>query len=156
MIILRFASLGSNFWRKSSAPVSIDVLIEKCARVGCKCVNPKGRKPAHNVSEERSLALAALNSVLAREGWAAFYDEHGIGQIKHIATNAVAQVANPHRPFTPSELERREQLVAYLDGCSEDELIEDVLLPLCRSLASTGSPPQAIRIRRLNTARTCG
>ncbi|EJU12585.1 hypothetical protein LH128_13058 [Sphingomonas sp. LH128] len=83
---------------------------------------------------ERSLALAALNLVLAREGWAAFYDEQGIGQIKHIATNAVAQVANPHRPFTPSELERREQLVAYLDGCSEDELIEDVLLPLFRQL----------------------
>ena len=83
---------------------------------------------------ERSLALVSLNTVLAREGWAAFYDEHGIGHIKHIATNTITQMANPHRPFTPSELERREQLVAYLNGCSEDELIEDVLLPLFRQL----------------------
>jgi hypothetical protein len=43
-------------------------------------------------------------------------------------------MANPHRPFTSSELKRRDQLVAYLNGCSEDELIEDVLLPLFRQL----------------------
>jgi hypothetical protein len=92
------------------------------------------RSEGRDDDAERSLALSDLNVVLAREGWAAFYDEHGIGQIKHIATNTVTQMANPHRPFTPSELERREQLVAYLDRCSEDELIEDVLLPLFRQL----------------------
>jgi hypothetical protein len=37
-------------------------------------------------------------------------------------------------PFSPSELKRREQLTAYLDRASEDELIEDVLLPLFREL----------------------
>ncbi|WP_233842928.1 restriction endonuclease [Dyella sp. 2HG41-7] len=83
---------------------------------------------------DRSKALAALNVVLVREGWEAFYDEHGIGQLRHIATNSVAQVANPHRPMTPAELERRDQLTAYFDKCSEDELIEDVLLPLFRQL----------------------
>lgn len=83
---------------------------------------------------ERSQALAALNVVLGREGWAAFYDEHGIAQIKHIATNTVAQMANPHRPLTPSEMERRDQLLAYLGRCSEDDLIGDVLLPLFRQL----------------------
>lgn len=82
----------------------------------------------------RPKALAALNVVLGREGWEAFYDEHGIAQIKHIATNTVAQMANPHRPFTPSELERRDQLTAYLGRCSEDELIDEVLLPLFRQL----------------------
>lgn len=83
---------------------------------------------------DRNKALASLNAVLAREGWEAFYDEHGIGQIRHIATNTVAQIANPHRPMTPAELERREQLTTYLNTCSEDELIEEVLLPLFRQL----------------------
>lgn len=89
---------------------------------------------AQNGDDDREKALGALNIVLAREGWAAFYDEHGIAQLKHIATNTLAQLANPHRPFTPSELERRDQLLAYLGKCSEDELIEEVLLPLFRQL----------------------
>lgn len=72
--------------------------------------------------------------MLAREGWEAFYDERGLGQLRHIATNTIAQIESPHRPLTPSELKRREQLLAYLDKCSEDELIEEVLLPLFRQL----------------------
>jgi hypothetical protein len=92
------------------------------------------RSEVTNDDAERSLALAALNVVLAREGWAAFYDEHGIAQIKHVATNTVAQMANPHRPLTPSEIERRDQLTAYLNRCSEDDLIGEVLLPLFRQL----------------------
>lgn len=92
------------------------------------------RAEVTNDDTERSVALAALNVVLAREGWAAFYDEHGIAQIKHIATNTVAQMANPHRPLTPSEVERRDQLTSYLNRCSEDDLIGEVLLPLFRQL----------------------
>jgi hypothetical protein len=83
---------------------------------------------------DRSKALAALNIVLTREGWEAFYDKHGIGQLRHIATNTIAEIANPHRPMTAAELERKDQLIAYLDKCSEDELIEEVLLPLFRQL----------------------
>lgn len=63
--------------------------------------------------------------MLARAGWAAFYDENGIAQLGHIATNTIGQIANPHRPFTQSEFERRDQLLAYLGKCSEDELIEE-------------------------------
>lgn len=83
---------------------------------------------------ERTSALTALNQVLAREGWEAFYDKHGIAHLRHIATNTVAEIANPHRPMTAAELERKDKLIAYLDKCSEDELIEDVLLPLFRQL----------------------
>ena len=83
---------------------------------------------------DRAKALAALNVVLAREGWTANYDENGLAQLRHIATNTIAQMANPHRPFTPSEVERRDQLLAYLGKCSEDELIEELLLPLFRQL----------------------
>jgi hypothetical protein len=83
---------------------------------------------------DRSKALAAINIVLGREGWEAFYDEHSIGQLRHIATNTVAQIANPHRPMTPTELERKEHLTAFLDKYSEDELTGEILLPLFRQL----------------------
>jgi hypothetical protein len=89
---------------------------------------------AQEGDEDRAKALGALNVVLVREGWEAFYDEHGVGQLRHIATNTIAETADPHRPLTPSELQRRDQLIGYLDKCSEDELIEEVLLPLFRQL----------------------
>lgn len=92
------------------------------------------KSEAQDGDPDRSKALAALNVVLAREGWEAFYDERGIGQLRHVATNTIVQMANPHRPMTPAELERRDQLTSYLDKCSEDELIEEVLLPLFRQL----------------------
>jgi len=41
---------------------------------------------------------------------------------------------NPHRPFTPAENRRRDELSAYLDSVSEDDLILEVLLPLFRQL----------------------
>lgn len=41
---------------------------------------------------------------------------------------------NSHRPFSASELKRREQLTTFLDRASEDDLIEEVLLPLFRQL----------------------
>ena len=83
---------------------------------------------------DRSKALVALNAVLIREGYEAFYDEHGAPHIRHAVTKTLSESANPHRPFTPAEVKRREQLVGYLDKCSEDELIEEVLLPLFRQL----------------------
>jgi len=92
------------------------------------------KSEAQEGDPDRSKALALLNNVLGREGWEAFYDEHGIGQLRHIVTNTVAQIANPHRPLTSSELERKDQLADFLDKCSEDELIEEVLLPLFRQL----------------------
>ncbi len=45
-----------------------------------------------------------------------------------------SELANPHRPLTPAEAKRRSDLAAFLDTCSEDELIEEVLLPLFRQL----------------------
>lgn len=89
---------------------------------------------AQDGDPDRSAALSAINIVLAREGWEAFYDNHGVGQLRHIATNTIAQPANPHRPLTPAESTRRDQLIVYLEKCSEDELIEEILLPLFRQL----------------------
>ena len=83
---------------------------------------------------DRSKALETLNRTLHREGFEAFYGEDGYLYFKHIRTQSVSIAQNPHRPFTTSELKKRELLAAYLDKCSEDELIEQVLLPLFRQL----------------------
>lgn len=82
----------------------------------------------------RSLALEALNKPLFREGYEAFYGEDDLLYIRHIGTKTISVPANPHRPFTPNEIQRRERLVVYLDTCSEDDLIGQVLLPLFRQL----------------------
>lgn len=92
------------------------------------------KSEAQEGDEDRSKALAALNLVLTKEGWEAFYDENSVGQLRHVATNTIAQIENPHRPLTPAELERKNQLTIYLEKCLEDELIEEVLLPLFRQL----------------------
>jgi hypothetical protein len=90
---------------------------------------------ATNEGRERAGALDFLNSALAREGFEAFYGEDKQCYLRNITTNAVAMASpNPHRPFSPSEIKRREQLTTYLDRASEDELIKDVLLPLFRQL----------------------
>jgi hypothetical protein len=49
--------------------------------------------------------------------------------------NAVGMPApNPHRPFSVIESKRREELTDYLNKSTEDELIEEILLPLFRQL----------------------
>jgi hypothetical protein len=88
-----------------------------------------------NDDEQRSAALKQLNLALAREGFEAFYAPDKRCYLRHIATNSVAAPSpNPHRPFSAAELERRDKLLAYLERCSEDELIAEVLLPLFRQL----------------------
>lgn len=93
------------------------------------------KSDAINEGEKREGALAQLNLALAREGFEAFYAPDKKCYLRHTATNTVTTPApNPHRPFSADELERRDQLLAYLKTCSEDELIEEVLLPLFRQL----------------------
>lgn len=93
------------------------------------------RREALNEGPDRPRAFELLNDILGREGFNAFYAEDGHCYLRHVGSGQVAVVAaNPHRPLTPAELQRRAQLAAYLDRCSEDELIEDVLLPLFRQL----------------------
>lgn len=88
-----------------------------------------------NEGQDRPRALAQLNEVLGREGFEAFYGEDKHCYIRHVDTQVVTVLAaNPHRPFSKVEMERRKTLTAYLDKCTEDELIEQVLLPLFRQL----------------------
>jgi hypothetical protein len=93
------------------------------------------RNEARNEGPGRPGALALLNKSLAREGYEAFYGPDGRCRLRYLATDTVAAPGpNPHRPFSTAERERRERLAAYLDTASEDQLIENVLLPLFRQL----------------------
>ena len=72
---------------------------------------------------------------MAREGFEAFYADDRQCYLFHIATKNIATPSpNPHRPFSASEKKRRERLLVYIERVSEDELIEEVLLPLFRQL----------------------
>lgn len=83
---------------------------------------------------DRTKALDFLNKPLTREGFEAFYGEDQQLYIRHIGTKTISIAANPHRPFTSKEIERRDRLTSYLEKCTEDNLIENVLLPLFRQL----------------------
>ncbi len=88
---------------------------------------------AINEEPDRPGALKALNTALAREGFEALYAEDKQCYLRHIGTKKVAGIStSPHRPLSAAERTRRAQLAAYLETCSEDELIEEVLLPMLR------------------------
>jgi hypothetical protein len=90
---------------------------------------------AKNEGPEREKAMALLNAAIAREGFEAFYGADKQCYLRHVATNTIAIASpNPHRPFSAAELKKREELIQYLDRASEDELIEEILLPLFRQL----------------------
>lgn len=82
----------------------------------------------------RSKALVELNKPLMREGYEAYYGDDNLLYIRHTDTRTVSVSNNPHRPLAPNEIKNRTLLTAFLETCSEDELIEDILLPLFRQL----------------------
>ena len=92
------------------------------------------KREAQDGDADRSLALAALNAPLGREGFEGYYGEDGQFYVRHVETRTVSSPVNLYRPLTPAETEKRELLIAYLNRCSEDELIEEVLLPMFRHL----------------------
>ena len=98
----------------------------------------------------RPKALVALNNALNRDGYEAFYAENGLCYVRHSGSGVVGGLAtNPHRPLTALERDRRSRLDAYLDRASEDNLIEEVLLPLFRQLgferiSATGHQDKAL------------
>ncbi|MFJ7286095.1 hypothetical protein [Pseudomonas sp. NPDC099000] len=90
---------------------------------------------AFNEDSKREGALKLLNATLKREGFESFYAEDGQCYLRHIGTSTIASpYANPHRPWSKIEVERRDQLTAFLEKSSEDDLIEELLLPLFRQL----------------------
>ena len=81
----------------------------------------KGKVPARVLEKQfgSSIEQQALEKVigdaykeaLAREGFEAFYGDDGHCYLRHTGTRTVTVPrANPHRPFTPAEARRRDQL----------------------------------------------
>lgn len=90
---------------------------------------------AFNEDKNRLNALEEINNALLRENFEVFYGEDKKCYIKHIPSQKILKPsASPHRPFSTAEAKRREILVKYLDECSEDSLIEEILMPLFRQL----------------------
>ena len=90
---------------------------------------------AADTDPRRTKALEQLNKELQREGFEALYAEDKKCYLRHLNTGTVAaNTVNPHRPFTKAELEKRDLLMKHLDKSSEDELIEEVILPLFKQL----------------------
>jgi len=90
---------------------------------------------AFNEKPPRLNALKALNGAIKREGFEAFFGDDDQCYLRHCGTGAVGnESASPHRPLSTAEIEKKNQLILYLDQCSEDDLIEHVLLPLFRQL----------------------
>jgi hypothetical protein len=93
------------------------------------------QEDARNEGREREKALTLLSAAITREGFEAFYGPDKKCYLRHVATNTIAMTSpNPHRPFSAAELKKREELTRYLDTASEDELIEEILMPLFRQL----------------------
>jgi hypothetical protein len=90
---------------------------------------------ARNEGPDRQGALVQLNAALAREGFEAFYAADKKCYLRHIDSGDVGTAtSSPHRPFTTSEIRKRNLLATYLQRASEDDLIGEVLLPLFRQL----------------------
>jgi hypothetical protein len=88
-----------------------------------------------NEGNDRPGALALLNTALAREGLEAFYGEDRRCYLRSTSTlTVIGPSANPHRPLSAEEIQRKERLLAYLNQSTEDDLIDEVLLPLFRQL----------------------
>ncbi len=90
---------------------------------------------ATNEGKERPGALDLLNTSLDRDGFQAYYDERGICQIRNTGTQATSSgVKSPQRAWTKAEQETRGRLAGFLDSASEDQITEELLLPLFRQL----------------------
>lgn len=92
---------------------------------------------ADHVTEgpDRKRALVQLNASLSREGLEAFYAEDNLCYLRNTRSGIESRpgpVAD--RALTPDELDRKKRLGAFLDQASEDDLIENVLLPLFQTL----------------------
>jgi hypothetical protein len=83
---------------------------------------------------DSSIILKELNISLKREGFEAFYGEDDLLYIRHIETKMLSINASPHRSFTEEEKNKKNVLSDFLKLCSEDNLIQDILLPLFKHI----------------------
>lgn len=80
---------------------------------------------------DRQIALTRLNKELQRDNYQGFYDENKIFHLRELDNQKIIQSSfNPNTALTEAQRQRIILLTNYLDNCSEDNLIENILLPL--------------------------
>lgn len=92
------------------------------------------KSDAKEDDDDRTKALTELNKPLNKEGFEAFYGDDNLLYLRNINTNTISAIANIHRPLNPLENEKKLKLNQYLNECSEDDLIEFVILPIFKQL----------------------
>lgn len=84
---------------------------------------------------DRAEALKDMNKSMSRDGVEAYRDGSGRVHLRNVKTQATsAGVALNKRVLTEAEIKSRKALEEYLGASSEDEIIENVLLPMFRQL----------------------
>ena len=80
-------------------------------------------------------ALAAFNKLAQRRGLIAYLADSGRCYLRSTGTGiSTATFSQAARPLSQQEIEQRLKLATFLDGASEDEFIEKVLVPLFQRL----------------------
>lgn len=83
----------------------------------------------------REAALEDLNRILHRDGLEAYFDAAGRCHLRSVKTSATSAASNVQaRPLTQAEIQRRKVVAEFLSSASEDEFIEQLLVPLFRQL----------------------
>jgi hypothetical protein len=84
---------------------------------------------------DRSAALVELNKSIGRDGLQAYFDGAGRCYLRNLGTKTTsAGSRRATRAWTAEELTRRSAFEAYLSTASEDDFIEQVLVPLFQQL----------------------
>lgn len=82
-----------------------------------------------------NLALESFNEVVKRHGIVAQLDKNGTALLRNTGTGISTEgFSQKTQPLSPQEKEQREKLAKFLDRVSEDEFIEEVLVPLFQRL----------------------
>ena len=99
---------------------------------------------------DRCAALADLNTSIGRDGLHAYLDGAGTCHLRNIGTQSTSATFQLRkRSWTDSELKKRNALSEYLDEVSEDDFIEEILLPLFQNIgfirvSATGHKDKAL------------
>lgn len=99
---------------------------------------------------DQDAALEDLNTVFSRDGLEVYLDGSRRAHVRNRDTEATsANLKIQSRPLTDEELRRRAQAEGFLENASEDEIIEELLVPLFRQLNFLRVSPTGHRDRSL-------
>ena len=113
-----------------------------------KLQNRGDTDPDHIAELEQ--ALTAFNKLVQRQGLIAYLDDSGRCYLQSTGTGvSTATFSQLSRPLSQQEIKQRQKLAAFLQGTSEDDFIEKVLVPLFQRLGFRRVSPTGHKDRSL-------